>query len=115
HIKWISNPVNEEENFADKWPENPKKEQNFYKWLNKVKSDLASTLGQKGIHRIQESFSKSFGEDLIKTSFRKIADRAYENREAGNLHMKMGSGILSSETFKSTSVKSHNFHGKNKG
>lgn len=114
-IKWIGNPVNEEENFADKWPENPKKEKNFYNWLNKLKSDLATTLEQKGIHRIQESFSKSFGEDLIKASFGKIADRTYEKREAGNLHMKMGSGILGSETVNSTSVKSHNFHGKNKG
>ncbi len=114
-IKWISNPVNEEENFADKWPENPKKERNFYNWLNKIKADLATTVEQKGIHRIQESFSKSFGEDLIKTSFGKIADRTYEKREAGDLHMKMGSGLLSSDTVRSTSVKSHNFHGKNKG
>ena len=114
-MKWISNPVNEEENFADKWLENPKKEKNFYRWLNKVKSDLATTVEQKGIHRIQESFSKSFGEDLIKTSFSKIADRTYKKRDSGNLQMKKGSGILSSETEKSTVVKSHNFHGKNKG
>ncbi|WP_346854947.1 nucleotidyltransferase [uncultured Draconibacterium sp.] len=113
-IKWISNPVNEEENFADKWVENPKKEENFYKWINKVKSDLSSVYELRGIHRIQDSFSKSFGESLTKTAFGNIADRAYQNREAGNLHMKMGSGILGAKVADSTSVKSHNFHGKNK-
>ncbi|MFC2087085.1 nucleotidyltransferase [Bacteroidota bacterium] len=113
-IKWIANPVNEEENFADKWVENPKKEQNFYKWINKVKSDLSSVYELRGMHRIQESFSKSFGENLTKISFGNIADRAYQKREAGNLHMKLGSGILGSKVAGSTSVKSHSFHGKNK-
>lgn len=114
YIKWISNPVNEEENFADKWPENPKKQENFYKWLDKVKSDLTNVVETTGIHRIQESLSKSFGDDLIKKSFGNIADRTYEKREKGNLHMNMSTGILGSESIKSTSVKRHNFHGENK-
>lgn len=113
-IKWIANPVNEEENFADKWPENPRKEKNFYKWIDKVKSDLSSSYELKGIHRIQESFSKSFGEDLVKVSFGNIADRTYKQREAGNLFMKQGTGILGAKTSESTGVKRHNFHGKDK-
>ena len=111
-IKWISNPVNEEENFADKWPENPKKEQNFYKWIDKVKKDLSSSLELRGIHRIQESFSKSFGEDLIKLSFGNIADQTYKQREDGNLYMDRSSGVLGSKIAESTRVKGHNFHGE---
>lgn len=41
-IKWIANPVNDEENFADKWPEEAEKEANFYAWLEKAKSDFAA-------------------------------------------------------------------------
>ena len=74
-IKWISNPVNDEENFADKWVENPKKEENFYRWLNKVKKDLSSSLELKEIRKIQESFSPIFGNTVIEKAFSKISNK----------------------------------------
>jgi hypothetical protein len=40
NIAWIGNPVNDVENFADKWPEEDKKRQFFYSWLEKAKSDF---------------------------------------------------------------------------
>lgn len=43
-IKWIPNPVNPEENFADKWVEHPQREKNFYKWLDQVESDIQTIL-----------------------------------------------------------------------
>jgi len=39
-IKWISNPINDEENFADKWPDAKQKEENFYAWLEKARTDF---------------------------------------------------------------------------
>lgn len=39
-VKWVANPVNPTENFADKWAENPAKEANFWKWLDKARSDF---------------------------------------------------------------------------
>jgi hypothetical protein len=39
-IWYIENPVNSEENFADKWPDEIKKEENFFEWLEKAKSDF---------------------------------------------------------------------------
>jgi hypothetical protein len=40
-IKWIGNPINAEENFADKWPLEPEKQTKFYDWLEKAKADFA--------------------------------------------------------------------------
>ena len=40
-IKWIGNPINDEENFADKWPIEPNKETKFYDWLEKAKEDFS--------------------------------------------------------------------------
>lgn len=111
NIEWISNPVNDEENFADKWPENPSKRENFYKWVEKLKQDLNTLHGQKGIQRIQETFSKSFGDDLSKITFGKIADRAYNLRESQGLHMNQKTGNLNAQKEDSIPVKSHNFHG----
>ncbi len=66
-IKWISNPVNDEENFADKWQEYPQREKNFYHWLGEVKKDLNNILGQsgKGLQYINESMVKPFGKDVV--------------------------------------------------
>lgn len=41
HIKWIANPVNKVENFADKWPKEPQKQESFFAWLEKAKADFA--------------------------------------------------------------------------
>ena len=38
---WVVNPVNPEENFADKWAEEPKKRENFFKWLEQARRDFA--------------------------------------------------------------------------
>ncbi len=43
-IKWISNPVNPLENFADKWAETPEKEQNFFLWLGQAQNNFGSYL-----------------------------------------------------------------------
>lgn len=40
-IKWIENPVNTIENFADRWPTEPDKEKAFYYWLKKAQQDFA--------------------------------------------------------------------------
>lgn len=40
NIWWISNPVNDEENFADRWPNEPERQENFFSWLEKARSDF---------------------------------------------------------------------------
>lgn len=39
-VYYVENPVNPEENFADKWPTHPKRQENFLKWLKQVKQDM---------------------------------------------------------------------------
>lgn len=113
-IRWIGNPVNEEENFADKWPENPIKESNFFKWMNRAKSDLAGITQTRGIPAIKNLLTESFGENIVNSSLSRIADSTYLERESGNLHMAKGTGILGASTASSTPVKKHNFHGEDK-
>lgn len=43
---WVGNPVDPDENFADKWNEYPERQSAFVKWLEKVRRDFA-TVGQK--------------------------------------------------------------------
>jgi len=110
-IKWITNPVNSEENFADKWIEHPQREKNFYKWLDQVKQDVHNITHQRGLHNISDAMKKPFGESVITKTFSMLGEKNFNLRQSGNLKMNTSTGILSSiGTVKATS---HNFHGNN--
>lgn len=110
-IKWISNPVNDEENFADKWQEYPQREKNFYHWLNEVKKDLNNILGQsgKGLQFINESMVKPFGKDAVTKAFSNYGENLRKQREGGSLSVAAKTGMIGTA---GTAVKNHNFYGK---
>lgn len=110
-IKWIANPVNPEENFADKWVSNRKKQENFYNWLRQIKYDVAHITEQRGLHKIQESLSASFGMNAVNKAFANIGEEAREFRESGNMKMAAGTGVLGSSG--RTGVLYHNNFGSN--
>lgn len=77
HIKdangkyYIPNPVNPDENFADKWNENPALPLAFFKWIEQLKADFGTASAQKDIYKIAESLSPAFGADIIERSLEK--------------------------------------------
>lgn len=109
YIKWITNPVNSEENFADKWPDFPKKQENFYLWLQQVQSDLVNITKQQGLYKIQEALSRPFGDNTVVKTFSRYSENARMLRENGGMKMASGTGILGST---GTAVKNHNFYGR---
>lgn len=108
--KWVVNPVNPEENFADKWSEVPQKEEYFYMWLDKLETDLAQLADNigKGQDRLFESFSNMYGNNVSTRVFSAIANNKRILRESGNLGMATGSGLLGTT---GTKVKDHGFRG----
>ena len=110
-IKWIGNPINDEENFADKWVDEPQRELNFYKWMNQVKLDIENVLGKRGLHLIQESLEKPFGKNVILKTFSNYADNVLKQREGGILKMAAVTGTLGNTG--RTPVPQHNPSGKN--
>ena len=109
--KWVGNPVNQEENFADKWKKYPIRQANFEKWLDAVESDVKRIVAQKdkGLQFISESMEKPFGKDVITKAFSSYGAKQLAKRESGALKMAAGTGVLGSV---GTTVKGHNFHGK---
>lgn len=106
-VKWISNPVNDEENFADKWVDFPQREKNFYHWLSEVKEDLNNIFGQKGkgLQFINESMVKPFGKEAVTKTFNNYGEKYLKQRESGAMKMAAGTGMLG-ETGR-TSVPQH--------
>ena len=110
YVKWIPNPVNPEENFADKWAEHPQKEANFYRWLAQVKQDVYGAVDQRGLHLIEKSLESPFGKNAVTEAFSKMGEEARQLRENGQQKMAAGTGILGSAG--RTAVMNHNFYGK---
>ena len=108
-VKWVSNPVNPQENFADKWIEHPQRETNFYKWLDQVEYDIQAITQKRGLQYIAESMKKPFGEQAITKTFSTLGEKKLNLRESGSLKMAVGTGILS--TAGTVATQAHNFHG----
>lgn len=111
NIKWISNPVNDEENFADKWVEYPKREENFYKWLAQVKKDLANIISARGLSFIQAALVQPFGEEIVKRTFNNYGAKMLKARESNTLKMAANTGLIGTKG--RTTIPQHQNFGRN--
>jgi len=106
-MKWVSNPINFEENFADKWIEYPNRQTKFYDWLRQLKAYTNTLINLRG-PSIQESLSKSFGEPEVTKAFNNIGSRAKLLAEQGNNRFDVKTGISAGAA---NIIKPHNFYG----
>lgn len=109
----VENPVNPSENFADRWKPENKKEENFYKWVNKLQADvdrLIAAAGQ-GLDKLQALFEELYGEMVSKASFKAYGNLILEQRKAGILTA--AAGVATLGTGAETKVATHSFYGKN--
>lgn len=65
----ILNPVNPNENFADRWQENPGKEMKFMAWISKLQSDMDVVLEAKDIYKVSERMKGAFGASAVSKAF----------------------------------------------
>ncbi len=110
----IRNPVISEENFADKWNENPKKAYNFYRWLRKVKKDIIyAPLSLTSIPQVAKPLQKAFGEQLVNKAFNKFGEEMRISREKGSLYISglMQGLINGNDGVGLQNVRDHTFYG----
>jgi len=70
----IINPVNPEENFADKWHENnSEKAKAFFQWVDWLKQDLLDSLTGRDSVKAFKVLSEGLGSDVIKGVYKKMA------------------------------------------
>ncbi len=62
---WVTNPVNPDENFADKWPEHPERQDAFYLWIEKLQDDLSQLESISSLDKCKEFISIRFGESIV--------------------------------------------------
>lgn len=64
-VYWVANPVNPDENFADRWIDRPDRAEAFFAWLDAVKSDLAALDATRDFGVVGERLKASFGEGIV--------------------------------------------------
>ena len=109
-VRWIENPTNPLENFADKWPQHPNREKNFFKWHKTIKAyvqELAD--GTSGLDSFEECMAKIVGENVSKQVMTRYGASVKETREKGDLKVSKGAATLG---VIGATVKDHRFYGK---
>lgn len=69
---WVLNPVNPEENFADKWAEEPKKRESFFSWLEEARRDFALYLRASAYDDFPEALKETLGSDTVNKALEMI-------------------------------------------
>lgn len=111
----IMNPVNNKENFADKWAKVPNKSKCFYEWLQTAKNDLIiDNIKVEGFDEICNFLGDKLGKNLVKKSFEEAADIRRRLREQKSLYIKknLTSEFSIKKSDDNMNVKEHVFFGK---
>lgn len=108
----IQNPVNKNENFADKWPSNPERKEAFFKFMDDLKYDLVTNkvLLEGNIREQADAYKKLFGENMANKVYENIAQKTREEREKSNMYLKENGNLTTEKT--NITVRNHNFYGK---
>ena len=108
----IRNPVNENENFADKWPKYPERRKAFFKFMTELEEDLVTNriLLEGNIREQADFYKKLFGENMVNRAYENIANETRSEREKANIYIKENGNITSQNS--NINVRNHNFYGK---
>ncbi len=103
----IKNPVNEEENFADKWIIYPKRKEAFFEWISNLRNDLIvnNFMLKDGLIEKGTYLKEVFGEKTISNVFEKRAN----NNSKSYINTNGIATLTTSET--NIEVKEHTFFG----
>jgi len=77
---WVPNPVDPQENFADKWAENPRKQRVFFEWLDAVEREHAYLLTDRGFEKAGEYLAESYGHREAVAAMAKYAGRRADGK-----------------------------------
>ena len=78
-VPWVPNPVNDEENFADKWQEHPQRERKFREWLTKVDEDMTAALLAGSIHDVMDVLGGSLGSSTVVKAAAAVGSQAQQS------------------------------------
>lgn len=108
-IPKVKNPTNDQENFADKWENEPILYKTFLSWLTDLRRDLSSIPVGSGIAAIKKALVPLFGERIMEQAFKKYAEKIEDKRRNNNLYTGTRNAMLGTTGIK---MAKNTFYGK---
>lgn len=108
-VLWIPNPVQPEENFADRWRAHPERGELFFEWIDQAQRDFTGFGDERGLDRIVTKLGESFGSGPASRAGERSATTVRRAREDGVLGVSAGTGMLGAA--RKRAVPQHTFHG----
>ena len=112
----LLNPVEQGENFADRWHGKPERAEAFFRWIEQAKNDfedLARTGG--GLDTVISKMASVFGDRAARVAGRSLSQDVLDSRRGGHLAYGVGTGALTTAPIARTRrvTADHDFHGDN--
>ena len=108
-VLWIPNPVQPEENFADRWRRHPERAEHFFDWVRRAHRDFTGFGEERGLDRVVTKLAESFGAGPARRAGDGTGITVRTAREDGLLGMSAGTCMLGAA--RSRAVPRHTFHG----
>lgn len=105
----VSNPVQPEENFLDKWVEHPERRQAFFDWLDQLERDTMDVQSGASLLRLSDGLKQMFGKSAVNRAVLSVGTDLKAKRDAGTLKVAATTGTLGSVGV--AKVRPHTIHG----
>lgn len=111
-IEWVENPVNSEENFADKWQIHPERKEAFKFFVSELKNDIVNNTFITSGDLLEESksYKEIFGTKIVEKAYASIGKQAKTLRKNGNMYIVKDATVNFEQ--QGTNVKEHKFFGQ---
>ena len=106
---WVANPVQPEENFADRWGGDPALATSFFEWVEQAHTDFRGFAAKPGVDRSLELIGKGLGEGAAEAAGSAFGERFAAASRIGQLGLGSATGLLT--TSASRPAPRHTFHG----
>lgn len=109
----ICNPTNNEENFADRWNENPDKPEAFVRWLKKAKIDIIEDPLEfvEGLPKLKEQFEVRFGSEVALETFNRYGEMMGNRSKNEELGVTKNGHITTQVSKVVMPIRKHTFYG----
>lgn len=109
----LRNPVEENENFADRWNGRPGRAHAFFGWIEQAATDFSSIARANGLHGAVSKMGEVLGERQAQHAAARIGNESLTSRRASTMRYAPGTGILTTGVAASGRLvkPEHRFHG----
>jgi hypothetical protein len=109
----LANPVEENENFADRWNTRPERARAFFGWIEQAAADFSSIAQANGLHGAVYKMGEVFGERQARYAAARTGDDAWTSRRSGGMRYAPGTGAITTGTAAAGRLVTpkHTFHG----